>query len=97
MEAFELTGGRSLSGTTRVYGAKNAALPILAATVMAEDVCVIQDVPMLEDVRVMVEILRSLGATVSWEGNAIRVDPRNITSTDVPSELMRKMRSPIVR
>lgn len=71
MEVFEVTGGRQLNGTVRVCGSKNAALPILAATVMAEDVCVIEGVPHLEDVRVMVEILRALGAQVDWQGDTV--------------------------
>jgi len=95
VESFEMTGGRALSGTTKVYGSKNAALPILAATVLAEDVCVIDGVPHLEDVRVMMDILQSLGAEVTWEGDRVSVNPRNISSTDVPSDLMRKMRSSI--
>ncbi|KPV45318.1 UDP-N-acetylglucosamine 1-carboxyvinyltransferase [Alicyclobacillus ferrooxydans] len=95
MEAFEVTGGRPLHGTTMIYGAKNAALPILAATVMAEDVCVIEGVPRLQDVRVMVEILRTLGATVDWQEDRLVIDPSHIHSTDVPSDLMRQMRSSI--
>ncbi len=95
MEAFEVTGGRPLYGTTKIYGAKNAALPILAATVMAGDVCVIEGVPRLQDVRVMVRILQSLGAQVEWIDDTITVDPRPIHSTDVPSDLMRQMRSSI--
>ncbi len=95
MEAFEVTGGRPLQGTTMIYGAKNAALPILAATVMAEDVCVIEGVPRLQDVRVMVEILRTLGATVDWQEDRLIIDPSHIHSTDVPSDLMRQMRSSI--
>lgn len=95
MEAYEIIGGRPLHGTTTVYGAKNAALPILAATVLAEDTCVIEGVPHLEDVRVMVQILQSLGAKVEWDGDTVTVDPRNISSTDVPSDLMRRMRSSI--
>ncbi|MBX5435585.1 MAG: UDP-N-acetylglucosamine 1-carboxyvinyltransferase [Alicyclobacillaceae bacterium] len=95
MDAFEIRGGRPLRGETRVYGAKNAALPILAATVMAEETCVIEGVPELEDVRVMTDILRSLGARVERDGDRITVDPRAIAHTNVPSDLMKKMRSSI--
>lgn len=95
MNAFEIHGGRPLSGETRVYGAKNAALPILAATVMVEDVCVIEDVPELEDVRVMTEILTNLGAFVERQGANIVVDSRNIRRTSIPEDLMKKMRSSI--
>lgn len=95
MDAFQIRGGRPLHGETRIYGAKNAALPILAATVMVEDTCVLQGVPELEDVRVMVAILRKLGAHVEWSGDTIRVDSRHISNTNVPSDLMRRMRSSI--
>jgi UDP-N-acetylglucosamine 1-carboxyvinyltransferase len=95
VDAFQIRGGRPLHGETRIYGAKNAALPILAATVMVEDTCVLQGVPELEDVRVMVAILKKLGAHVEWSGDTIRVDSRHISNTNVPSDLMRRMRSSI--
>ncbi|WP_290584643.1 UDP-N-acetylglucosamine 1-carboxyvinyltransferase [Alicyclobacillus sp.] len=95
MEAFEIHGGKSLHGETAVYGAKNAVLPILAATVMVEDTCVLEGVPELEDVRVMVEILTTLGARVTRAGDRIEVDAAPIRKTDVPPELMRRMRSSV--
>ena len=95
MNALEIHGGRPLRGETHVYGAKNAALPILAATVMVEGKSLIEDVPELEDVRVMMDILRSLGARVERRGHDIYVDSTNICSTNVEPELMRRMRSSI--
>ena len=95
MGALEIRGGRPLQGQTRIYGAKNAALPILAATVMVEGECRIEDVPELEDVRVMMQILQSLGARVERVGDAITVETRELHSTNVPPDLMKKMRSSI--
>ncbi|WP_067620753.1 UDP-N-acetylglucosamine 1-carboxyvinyltransferase [Alicyclobacillus acidiphilus] len=96
MDTLRIVGGTPLTGETRVYGAKNAALPILAATVMASGTSVIEDVPELEDVQVMLEILQQLGAQVhSPQENVIEVDASTITSTNVPADLMRKMRSPM--
>ncbi|WP_337956069.1 UDP-N-acetylglucosamine 1-carboxyvinyltransferase [Alicyclobacillus herbarius] len=95
VEALEIHGGRPLSGQTRIYGAKNAALPILAATVMVEGTCEIQGVPDLQDVRVMCEILGHLGAHVERRGDTLIVDSRDIRSTEVPLHLMRQMRSSI--
>jgi UDP-N-acetylglucosamine 1-carboxyvinyltransferase len=95
VDAFEIRGGRPLVGETEVYGAKNAALPILAATVMAEDTCVVDGVPDLEDVKVMIDILRLLGAKVERSGDAVTVHPQDISSTNVPAAHMRKMRSSI--
>lgn len=95
MDAFQIRGSRPLHGETRMYGAKNAALPILAATVMVEDTCVLQGVPDLEDVRVMANILQKLGARVERSGDTVTVDSRRIADTDVPADLMRRMRSSI--
>ncbi len=82
-------------GETQIYGAKNAALPILAATVMVEDTCVVEGVPDLEDVKVMIDILRLLGAKVERTGDVVTVHPQQISSTNVPADYMRKMRSSI--
>jgi UDP-N-acetylglucosamine 1-carboxyvinyltransferase len=95
VDAFEIHGGKPLRGQTQVYGAKNAALPILAATVMVEDACQIEGVPELEDVRVMLDILEHLGARVQRIGDVVSVDSTTIASTIVPPNLMRKMRSSI--
>jgi UDP-N-acetylglucosamine 1-carboxyvinyltransferase len=78
-----------------VHGAKNAALPILAASVMAHGESIIEDVPDLQDIRVMVTILRHLGAKVQHEGSTLRVDATALTRTEVPEHLMRQMRSSI--
>ncbi|GAX91004.1 UDP-N-acetylglucosamine 1-carboxyvinyltransferase [Effusibacillus lacus] len=95
MERLAIEGGKPLIGSVRVHGAKNAALPILAASVMAKGESVIHDVPDLQDIRVMEEILRSLGARVFRRGSTVTVDPTPIHSTEVPDELMRQMRSSI--
>lgn len=95
VERFAIEGGQPLIGSVRVHGAKNAALPILAASVLAKGESVIHDVPDLQDIRVMESILRSLGARVIRDGSSITVDPTPIHSTIVPDELMRQMRSSI--
>ncbi|MFD1677317.1 UDP-N-acetylglucosamine 1-carboxyvinyltransferase [Alicyclobacillus fodiniaquatilis] len=96
MDILRIHGGTPLNGETHVYGAKNAALPILAATVMVSGTSVIEDVPDLEDVRVMMQILERLGARVRWSApGTIEVDASTINKTDVPAELMQRMRSSI--
>lgn len=95
VDALAITGGRPLVGETNIYGAKNAALPILAATVMVEGTCVIDGVPHLEDVRVMMDILRNLGANVERDGMRVIVNSSEIHHTNVPADLMRRMRSSI--
>ncbi|MBL0387996.1 UDP-N-acetylglucosamine 1-carboxyvinyltransferase [Tumebacillus sp. ITR2] len=95
MERIAIEGGHKLQGSVRVHGAKNAALPILAASVMAHGESVIEDVPDLQDIRVMVAILRHLGCQVHHEGSTLRVDATGLTGTEVPEHLMRQMRSSI--
>ncbi|MFB5191598.1 UDP-N-acetylglucosamine 1-carboxyvinyltransferase [Alicyclobacillus fastidiosus] len=96
MDLLRIQGGVPIRGETRVYGAKNAALPILAATVMAAGTSIIEDVPNLEDVRVMMQILEQLGARVRWyNASSVEVDASSIHSTNVPADLMQRMRSSI--
>lgn len=96
MSKIKITGGLRLEGSVSVHGAKNAVLPILAATVLAKGVSVIKNCPNLTDVQNTVEILRFLGATVERNGNALTVDTTNADGVHIPEELMRKMRSSII-
>jgi UDP-N-acetylglucosamine 1-carboxyvinyltransferase len=95
VECLAIEGGHRLSGTLRIHGAKNAALPILAASVMAHGESTIQDVPVLQDIRVMTTILKKLGAKVKEEGSTLVIDASLLKSTEVPEHLMRQMRSSI--
>ncbi|WP_232698386.1 UDP-N-acetylglucosamine 1-carboxyvinyltransferase [Brevibacillus daliensis] len=95
MEAFAIEGGKPLSGTLRIHGAKNAALPILAATVLAEGQFEIHDVPHLKDIEVMLKILSEIGAKVSHKEHCVSIDTSQIHETHVPDELMGQMRSSI--
>lgn len=95
MGKFVVRGGRRLNGTLRVHGAKNAALPILAASVLASDLVTLEGVPRLRDVDVMIEVLQSLGAHVSWRGSVLEIDPRHIAHDAIPQELTMKMRASI--
>jgi UDP-N-acetylglucosamine 1-carboxyvinyltransferase len=93
VETLAIDGGRPLSGSVRVHGAKNAALPIMAAALMTYGECVLEDVPDLKDIDVMMEILQSLGASVSRQGGTITIEPSGINQYVVQDEMMRKMRS----
>ncbi|MCY0874836.1 MAG: UDP-N-acetylglucosamine 1-carboxyvinyltransferase [Firmicutes bacterium] len=95
MERLVIDGGQRLEGSIRVHGAKNAALPILAAVTMLDGESVLHDVPNLDDVQVMLDILRSLGARVLQEGRTVSIQASSIDTTDVPEHLMRQMRSSI--
>lgn len=93
MEKFVIMGGRKLAGTIRVSGAKNAALPILAATLLTGTVSVLHEVPLLKDVQCMLELLQYLGAKVTVQGKTVTIDTSTATNQRVSEELMRKMRA----
>ena len=65
MEKFIIKGGKKLSGEVEISSAKNAVLPILAATILSADLCILNNTPMLEDVNVLCELLESLDAKVT--------------------------------
>jgi len=96
MASFIIAGGHRLSGEHRVQGAKNAALPILAATVAVRGACTIRRCPDLLDVTATLNILEHLGCVVKREGGDIFVDSTHLTSCAIPEHLMREMRSSIV-
>ena len=95
MESFVVQGGRRLEGTLRVDGAKNAALPILAACVLTEDDVLLTGMPDIADVRRMVEILRMLGCRVHQDGGAMTISARDIASCEMPDQLSKQIRSSI--
>jgi len=86
-------GGNSLHGTVKVDGAKNAALPILAGSLLANGKSIIEDIPDLEDVRVMCEVLQSLGVDLEYGNGKAVVKSDNVSGIEAPYELVRKMRA----
>jgi UDP-N-acetylglucosamine 1-carboxyvinyltransferase len=92
---FSIEGGVPLRGKVRIGGAKNAALPILAATLLTSETMVLSNMPELADIYSMIDILRSLGAEVEWDQAAHKVTVRaeTIKTTAVPPELVNKMRA----
>lgn len=92
--AIVVEGGSPLRGTVRAAGAKNAALPILAATLLADEACIIGRVPNLDDVRTMVALLRHLGLSVRRQGeDTLHIQPDQYLRTDTPFELASRMRA----
>jgi len=96
MSVFQIEGGRALSGSVRVQGAKNSVLPILAATLLSPGECVIHNCPRLTDVNHTLAILEHLGCKVRQEGDTVTVDASAPKHWDVPDDLMRRMRSSVV-
>ncbi len=95
MDVVRIRGGNPLRGTVEISGAKNAALPIFAATLLTEEPCIIQNVPDLSDIRFMGELLAYLGAKVEQlDPHSWRIEAREIASV-APYDLMRKMRASV--
>ncbi len=82
-----------LKGKVRISGAKNAALPILAATILGTEEIVLEDVPELKDVEIITEVLRGLGLKIEKDGNKLVIDPSGLNSYETDYELMSKMRA----
>ena len=96
MNKFVIEGRRRLSGTVMASGAKNAVLPLMAATVMADSPCILHNSPDLSDVRTMARILEGLGASVErTEEGSLVIDPSTIDRHVVDEMLMRQVRSSI--
>lgn len=94
MEKLIVKGGKRLRGTVKTSGAKNAVLPIIAAAILGTTPSHFDEVPMLEDVSTISEVLRCLGLKVTSPGlNELAIDSREITSCEAPYELVRTMRA----
>lgn len=95
MSKFVIHGGNKLSGQLRIGGAKNAVLPILAATILNGKESILYDCPTLKDVDTMIEILKSVGCKVSFNNNVLKVDSSTLSTHEIPEHLVREMRSSI--
>jgi UDP-N-acetylglucosamine 1-carboxyvinyltransferase len=94
MDKIIIRGGQQLSGSVKISGSKNSALPILAATLLTNERCVIQHVPDLSDVHYMLQILAQLGAEVERASGTVTVQAEKVNSV-APYEIVRKMRASI--
>jgi UDP-N-acetylglucosamine 1-carboxyvinyltransferase len=95
MDRLFVTGGARLAGSIRISGAKNSALKLMAAALIAPGRSVLRNVPRIQDCFTMTEVLEHLGAGVSWEDGAVVVDATHLSSVDAPYELVRRMRASI--
>lgn len=97
MDKLLITGGTQLSGEVKISGAKNAALPILAATLLASGRCDIGNVPHLRDVSTMLQLLRRMNVDVSVNENSrVEIDSSSLNSTQAPYDLVKTMRASIL-
>ncbi|CAH0119553.1 MULTISPECIES: UDP-N-acetylglucosamine 1-carboxyvinyltransferase [unclassified Paenibacillus] len=95
MDKLVIEGGRPLSGTIRIHGAKNAALPILAASILAKGKVELHNVPRLLDIEVMLQILEEIGCRTEHADEKVMIDTAFTHSSHIPEALMRQMRSSI--
>jgi len=96
MGSFIIQGSNSLEGIVDIGGSKNAALPILASTVICGREYLLDNIPDIEDVRDMLEILRTMGCTVQYDNGVALIDTRGLNTYKVPEKLVRKIRSSII-
>lgn len=96
MSKLVIQGGNRLSGELCVHGAKNSALPILAATFLCRTASVIHNCPKLSDIDAAINILIHLGCKARWEGSSVIIDSSNVNTWEIPENLMREMRSSVV-
>jgi len=95
MEKLVVHGGKKLKGEIPISGSKNSALPILAATLLTDEECVISNVPDLRDITTMIRILRALGAKVIQEGSVVTVKAGNSLKAVAPWKLVSTMRASV--
>ena len=96
MSVWHIAGGNRLSGSVTVQGAKNAVLPIMAASVLAPGETELLNVPTLRVVNTTIRILRGLGCSVEREGDAVYIDSRPMSRSEIPHSLMRELRSSVI-
>jgi len=96
-EKFIIQGGRPLEGEVEIRGAKNAAFPILAASLLTDEPCTIDNLPLIEDVLKMIKIIEGLGGKVVWKDKRrIEVDSSNINLQSLPINLIGKFRGSVL-
>lgn len=96
MSSYIIKGGNKLEGTIQISGSKNAALPIIAATILNKGTTILYNVPNIQDTQKMYEIIRILGGKVQKKNNKIIIDTSDIDKYEIPDTLMHKMRSSVI-
>ena len=96
MEGIRIVGGHPLNGRIRISGAKNAALPILCATLLSDGESLLRNVPNLRDIGTTAELLRTLGRTVDSAPPEVRVHGGGQVTPEAPYELVKRMRASVL-
>lgn len=96
MSKFIIQGGQKLEGEVKISGSKNAALPAIAATILNSGVTTLYNVPKIQDVQTMFEIIKEIGGKVKKKNNKVIIDTSEVHKFEIPENLMRKMRSSVI-
>lgn len=96
MSKFIVKGGGPLEGEVKISGSKNAALPILCASLLTDEECVIENVPDIEDIRSILQIQRALGSRAEFENNTVKIAASEINPKNIPEEAICRMRASIL-
>lgn len=96
MDFLRIEGGKSLSGKVKISGAKNAALPLIASTLLAKNPVKISNLPNVRDITTLLKLLKNLGAEYSYENSAAMIDTSSVTSTTATYDIVRTMRASIL-
>ncbi len=96
MDKLVIEGGKKLQGEVPISGAKNAALPLIAATLLAPGVHVLRNVPDLRDTRTMLKLMGHLGVEYRWDGDVVTVDTTKLHHGEAPYELVKTMRASVL-
>jgi UDP-N-acetylglucosamine 1-carboxyvinyltransferase len=97
MDKLKITGGRPLEGTVRISGAKNSALPAMAASLLTPGEITLENIPLVNDIFTTRRLLRELGATVEFDGDhAVRLRAEKILSHEAPYDLVKTMRASVL-
>ena len=96
MSEYIVEGGKKAIGEVTISGSKNASLPIIAATILNQGKTTLYNVPNIQDVQTMFEILKELGGKITKKSNKVIIDTSNIKNYKIPEKLMRQMRSSVI-
>ena len=96
MQKLKIRGGKPLSGTVRISGAKNAALPILCAAILSPETLTLHNVPQLNDIGTMLKLLEQMGVSTRREGETVVLNAANLTNLSAPYDLVKTMRASIL-
>src|SRR3989338_7442455 len=96
MAKFEITGGSKLSGKIKIAGNKNSVLPIMAACLLTEETCTLENIPNISDVEVMTKLIELCGAKVIRSNSTLKIVCKKVKSVEFPHDLTEKLRASIL-